>query len=539
MIRRILGAATLFLGLLAPSLVPSTPAHAAATRPFSVTITHVECIDDCDEAGLEAALEGHADFYAKVFINGVKQPPGSDEDDPSTPIHDNSGLIHPNWVVATEIPDNVVNVPVTIQIWDYDGSSGDDLGDASPRDSDNNLDFRVSYSNGRWIDPTGAEDNVNWPQSCSTGDGGDNDEPRVKVCFEVGTAETTGDTDGDSLLNDWELNGINVDGDTDIDIDLPGMGAAPGRKDLFLEIDCLFAADHTHCPLPGAIQDTVQAFANAPVPNVDGSTGVQLHVDVGNLYGQALNTATNVPRTAPGVGGMRGSFGNFGGGGDQINETSNTVVDWDGATGRAGTDFFTLKDFDENRDRFFRYALFAHQTNYRAATDDCTSGWAKGIPGVNFIVSLGGADAAGNACWGTDAGGRSVGTRAEQAGTLMHEFGHTIGLQHGGGDGDNTKPNYLSVMNYTFQDCSVTAVPAVLPGGCDYSRISLPTLNETLPPGLDECAGIGPVLGLGGVDWDGVGGLTGATCAPPTGNVSANAERRLQRRQRQRHAGLR
>src|SRR4051812_21887159 len=127
MIRRILGAATLFLGLLTTSLVPSTPAHAAATRPFSVTITHVECVDDCDEAGLEAAFEGHADFYAKVFINGVKQPPGSDADDPSTPIHDNSGLINPNWVVATEIPDNVVNVPVTIQIWDYDGSSGDDL----------------------------------------------------------------------------------------------------------------------------------------------------------------------------------------------------------------------------------------------------------------------------------------------------------------------------------------------------------------------------------------------------------------------------
>ena len=107
MIRRILGVATLFLGLLTTSLRPSTPAQAAASRPFSVTITHVECVDDCDEAGLEAAGEGHADFYAKVLINGVKQPPGSDEDDPSTPIIDDDGDIEPYWVVSTEVPDTV------------------------------------------------------------------------------------------------------------------------------------------------------------------------------------------------------------------------------------------------------------------------------------------------------------------------------------------------------------------------------------------------------------------------------------------------
>ncbi|MCG5219648.1 hypothetical protein [Streptosporangium sp. KLBMP 9127] len=523
MIRRVLGVVPLVLGLMATSLVVGPPARAAAgTHPFSVTITHVECVDDCGATGLEAALEGHADFYAKVFINGVKQPPGSDVDDPSTPFINNNRLIKPNWVVATEIPDNVLNVPVTIQIWDDDGSSGDDLGDASPRNGDNNLDFRVSYSDGRWIDHTGAEDKVNWPQSCSTGDGGDDDEPRIKVCFEVGTAETTRDTDGDSLLDGWELNGINVDGDTTIDIDLPGMGAMTGRKDLFLEIDCLFGTNHSHCPLQGAVQDVVQSFANAPVSNVDQSTGIQLHIDVGDIYGQAVNTGTDVRRTAPGVGGMKGNFGNFGGGGDQIDESSNMVVDWDGATGNAGTDFFTLKDFDESRDRFFRYALFVHQTNLRAATNDCTSGWEKGTPGVNFIVSLGGTDGSGNACWGANTNGLSIGTQAQQAGTLMHEFGHTLGLQHGGGDGTNNKPNYLGVMNYAFQACGVTAAPPLLPGGCDYSRIKLPSLNEVLPPGLDECAGLGGGLGLGGVDWDGVGGLTGTTCTPASANVSAN-----------------
>ncbi|WP_182876927.1 DUF11 domain-containing protein [Microbispora sp. H10670] len=519
MISRISAVAVLLLGMLAMNLAGGT-ARAAGTRPFSVTITHVECVDDCDEEGLEAALEGHADFYAKVWINGVKQPPGSSDDDPSTPIIDNNGSIDPFWVVSTQVPDSVVNVPVTIQIWDRDDSSGDDLGDASPRDDDNNLDFRVSYYNGKWIDHTGQEDQVNWPQSCSTGDGGDDDEPRVKVCFDVSTESTSGDSDGDFLLDGWERNGYNADGDGTVDVDLPGMGADPLRKDLFLEVDCLAAADHDHCPAQGAVQSVVQAFADAPVDNADGTKGLQLHVDVGNMFRQAPGTATTVPRA--GAAAPVGTFGNYGGGGDRIAEAGNTVVDWDGAAGRPATNFFTLKNMNKARDLLFRYALFVHQTNYRSAANDCTSGWAKGIPGVNFIVALGGTNAGGGACWGTDAGGRSVGTQNEQAGTLMHEFGHTLGLQHGGGDSVNNKPNYLSLMNYTFQDCSVPAFPGVVPGGCDYSRVALSPLNEVLPPGLDECAGIG-VAGAGGNDWDG-GGLSGATCGPPlpTANVSAN-----------------
>jgi uncharacterized repeat protein (TIGR01451 family) len=522
MVGRIVGVAVLLLGVLAGAALRSAPvAHAEGTKPFSITITHVECVDDCDATGLEAALEGHADFYAKVWINGVKQPAGSDDDDPSTPVIDDNPSIDPYWTLSTQIPDSVQNVPVSIQIWDYDSTSGDDLGDVSPRDDDNTLDFRVTYFNGRWLDHTGNEDKVDWPQSCATGDGGDDDEPRVKVCWDVNTLSTSADADGDSILDGWERNGYNADGDGTIDVDLPAMGATLGRKDLFLEIDCLADANHTHCPSQGALRSVVQSFADAPVANPDGSSGVQLHVDIGGFYGQPAGTATNVLRTGAGAGGTTGTFGNYGGGGDQIPETAaNQVVDWDGNTGRAAANFFTLKNLAQARDPIFRYALFAHQTNYRRAANDCTSGWAKGIPGVNFLVTLGGTDSAGNPCWGTDAGGRSVGSQTQQAGTLMHEFGHTLGLQHGGGDGTNNKPNYLSVMNYSFQACGVPAV-APLPGNCDYSRISLPTLNEVLPPGLDECAGIG-LAGAGPVDWDGVGGITGASCRPPTGNVSAN-----------------
>jgi hypothetical protein len=64
----------------------------------------------------------------------------------------------------------------------------------------------------------------------------------------------------------------------------------------------------------------------------------------------------------------------------------------------------------------------------------------------------------------------------------MHEFGHNLNLQHGGGDGTNWKPNYLSVMNYRYQ------ISGVLPTGrVDYARADLPDLNES---SLDETVGI-------------------------------------------------
>jgi hypothetical protein len=34
------------------------------------------------------------------------------------------------------------------------------------------------------------------------------------------------------------------------------------------------------------------------------------------------------------------------------------------------------------------------------------------------------------------------------ASAFMHELGHNLGLMHGGGQPDNGKPNYPSIMNY-------------------------------------------------------------------------------------------
>jgi hypothetical protein len=64
----------------------------------------------------------------------------------------------------------------------------------------------------------------------------------------------------------------------------------------------------------------------------------------------------------------------------------------------------------------------------------------------------------------------------------MHEFGHSLGLHHGGRNDDQFKPNYLSVMNYLFQMRG-----RVNDRPLDYSRFALPPLNENA---LVESAGI-------------------------------------------------
>lgn len=329
------------------------------------------------------------------------------------------------------------------------------------------------------------------------------------------------DTDGDGLYNLWETTGMDPDGDGNVDVTLPG--ADPNRLDAFVEIDCLASEgtspgpedDHSHCPSAAAMESVVRSFANAPRANPDGTAGIQLHLDTGGLYG------AGVVSSVTSAGGVTGTFGDLGGGGTVIAEAGNEVVDWDGAEGWAGTSFYDLKAaaFDGRRALGYRYALFAHQTNQRQEVNDCTSGVAE-TPGNDLIVSLGGfRDDMGTPCFAVDTHGFSVGSDATQAGAFMHELGHTFGLRHGGDDGVNYKPNYLSAMNYwywTGYKASPTN-PGAAPGGLDYSRLALPELFEG---DLDECLGFDSgLLGYGAVDWDRDGtteGVTGCTPASTT-----------------------
>lgn len=69
------------------------------------------------------------------------------------------------------------------------------------------------------------------------------------------------DTDKDGLFDSWEWNGIDVNNDGVIDLDLPALGADWQRKDIFVEVDWLPG----HRPYDEAINDVKQAFDKAPV----------------------------------------------------------------------------------------------------------------------------------------------------------------------------------------------------------------------------------------------------------------------------------
>lgn len=236
------------------------------------------------------------------------------------------------------------------------------------------------------------------------------------------------DTDGDKLLDGWEANGYSG-------VNLPGMGANPFHKDIFVEVDWMAAGDPdpgiSHKPPAAVIDESVAMFAKAPISNPDGVNGVTLHVDDGRLGGG------NAIAHQEHLGTMAGSD-----------------YSW------AAFDVVKAANFSSNRQKLFHYSVFAHDL---APELGSVSGISRGIPASDFIVSLG--------SW------PSGGDTNARIGTFIHEFGHNLSLKHGGNDHGNYKPNYISVMNYAFQ------VTGLRKNGVDgvwnYSWTALPSLNET------------------------------------------------------------
>ena len=277
------------------------------------------------------------------------------------------------------------------------------------------------------------------------------------------------DSDGDSLLDDWEINGIDFDNNGTVDLDLPAFGADPNHKDVFIEIDYMVlggAGGHTHKPKAAALQIVIDMFANAPVSNPDGTTGIRAHIDAG--CDTIMNPVTNA---------LWGSLSQS----DVLTHQNNLGAlsggnyDWtafDGIKSVGVPGGFAIQRAD-----VFHYCIFGHSL---AAAFGSSSGISRGISASDFLVTLGG--------WTGD-----VGTVNQQAGTLAHELGHNLNLRHGGDDNTNRKPNYLSIMSYSFQTRGLRI--GGFDGNFDYSRFVLPTLNEAA---LDETIGLSGVAAAAG-----------------------------------------
>ena len=254
------------------------------------------------------------------------------------------------------------------------------------------------------------------------------------------------DTDGDALLDGWETSGYDFNGDHVVDVDLPLMGASPFHKDIFVEHDWMtVGAGHDHKPSTTVLNRVTTAFAQAPVSNPDGKNGIRLHNDFGQDPSSGYWGGNQVTHQ------------------DYITTTSGCGDMW--------TKFDTIKNpnFDTSRQDIFHYAIWGH--------DICpdllgTSGYSRGIPANDFLVTLG--------SWS------AFGSEDERTGTFMHELGHNVGLTHGGasGDHDNYKPNHLSVMNYSFQTIGVWRAGA---RRWDYTRMTIDALDEN---NLSETAGL-------------------------------------------------
>ncbi len=249
------------------------------------------------------------------------------------------------------------------------------------------------------------------------------------------------DTDHDALLDGWEANGYDDNGDYVADVDLPAMGADYLHRDIFVEIDWM-DGPHNHKPNATVLSRSEKAFAAAPVNNPRGGKGIKIHLDVGQApyYG-----GNSVPHD------------------DNLGTCPGLVYNW--------AEFDTLKtgNFASVRSKIFHYNIFAHNL---CVDYGSVSGISRGIPASDFIVSLGG--------W------PSYGTDDARTGTFIHELGHNLALTHGGNaaDHENYKPNHVSLMNYSFQ-----VIGVYRDGGrrWDYTRMTINALNED---NLNEAAGL-------------------------------------------------
>lgn len=297
------------------------------------------------------------------------------------------------------------------------------------------------------------------------------------------------DSDADGLPDHWETAGIDFDGNGVIDLVLPG--ARRFKKDLFLELDYMRTGSvsgnaYSSLPLNRALQDVVQAFAAAPVSNPldqPSSTGIALHIDSTSPQVMVdedipFNSVLSMKRTP-------GAFNDIF---DLKNGQSGTLCGSAPGTGFFGT---AAQRQDANcvnivgaKRLAYRYGAFI-ATFSDGNTVQKSSGIATGLPGSQFVVSLGQFNFAAGCA--KPLGGETLATcgeREAESGTFMHEFGHTLGLRHGGSDNINCKPNYFSVMNYLFQ------FPGNVDAGrpLDYARNRGVDLNESA---LSETSSVG------------------------------------------------
>ncbi|BBN82907.1 hypothetical protein PA25_28920 [Pseudoalteromonas sp. A25] len=193
-------------------------------------------------------------------------------------------------------------------------------------------------------------------------------------------------------------------------------GARVNQPDIFIEVDYMQSDDAGVRPHKAALDKVKEAFAEQ---------GIAVHFDSGALFHADEGIAPNLHDL---------------GGGNEVEFAASTSF---AAQADAPSILdYKAKHFDLRRRPIFHYMLMANSQQPDGSPG--SSGVAE-LYGNDLIISMGG--------WRltTDTPAMENLTYNLQAGTIMHELGHNLGLLHGGNDNNNFKPNHVSVMNYMYQ----------------------------------------------------------------------------------------
>ena len=449
---------------------PATRAGAVDMVDVTVTIIRYQVHEQSDPA----PGQGDSDVYARVRIGS--NPTQNNESDQIEALS-----ASPHWTFTNQVDrDAFPSTTVTIQLADDDTgiAAPDDELDIDPEDNNLDLVLTVDLFNATWsgdVAPNvGFSRGDNDTEHSGLFEGGED----VSIWFDISIG-SDGDIDDDGIPDGVERFGIR-DGNGNVIADMAALGADPCRKTIAIEIDWLEVTGvHSHQPNPAALTEAAAMMNNAPFPAA------------------APCPYAGFPEQASGI--------------DLITDV-NQAIPMSGPTeddnfGIAQLDARRATNFHPDRTPYFFYNIWAHEHDGTGSSGVCCSA-QKG-----FMVTLG--------SW---TGGN--GTVRDQSGTFLHELGHNIGLPHGGSDGVNFKPNYLSIMNYRYQVIGIpnwatwgaagfAGAQLVASSTIDYSRSALAPIDET---SLAEASGIGgggfaafwtdPGLTLragnatGGLDWN-------------------------------------
>ncbi|MEJ2612424.1 MAG: hypothetical protein P8179_20765 [Candidatus Thiodiazotropha sp.] len=406
-----------------------------AETPVTITIKHFVEGSNPDTGAVDLIHRpdtvGVGDYYGRVRIGDAPF-----QNNRSKYIENRN--FHPNWEFSRTLEADTGIIPVVIQIWDADTiQSNDDIMDLNPADDVQELVLNLDLARCSWSGDTGSNRTV------ASGDG-DHEHfgaleggESANVWFGIRCGPL--DYDRDTLPDDEERFGVFAfeDGEWKNTVNLQGLGADPCRKTILVELDAISSTAPRH----DAIQRVVQAFDNAPVPpplascpyadHAPAKPGIQLIVDIDDT--QLSNRWADA----------------------QGNYAINTVA------------LYKRDHFNKAREPYMHYNLWV--PNAIPFPGRCCTGERN----TDFI---------------TEASASGPGKLTADAAIFMHELGHALGLTHNGArgidrnadgspDSANCKPNYLSLMNYSFSSglVDLTTGEVLL----DYSRSALPTLNES------------------------------------------------------------